>query len=585
MRVDPLGDDVRIGGRTLVLAETLDLTLESRRLRLPDGGVLLLSSTHTAEEAQPPPPAHSLSSSRSPTDDTEVPPGFTLEPAPELELNLRLAPATPSPSLAGRIRIPRPKLRLPRISLPFRVSRAVSVSVGVHAVLALLLFLLLALIPTTAPDRERVLHFRLSGIDVSAKPEARQGAGNPDDPQSGDNAAADARSADRADEDLAAALDAEAGAAADPTTTGDAVGAGRAPAGALLSSRRGGRERLLAAGGGNAAADGALTAALTWLARHQASDGSWDGETFSELCNSGDACGGPAEHPYRDAATALALMPFLGAGHTHREGPWRETIRDGLAALIRAQHDDGSFGIGKKRVYAGAIATLVLAEAYGMTGSEVLREPARRAAEYFVKRQSEQGGWRYHPGNGAADTSVTGWVAMALVAARKAHLGVPARALGGARSWLRGRTAPSGLVGYTGQGRGTDALLGVGLFCRVLLGTKPTDEALQPIVTKLMVRLPEWPSDPAPRGYGNGDAMHWYYGSLGAFQAGGATWRLWEPRLRDLLLTNQRNDGCAAGSFDAVGTTGLHGGRVVLTALCALSLEVTYRYPRATFGR
>jgi len=145
--------------------------------------------------------------------------------------------------------------------------------------------------------------------------------------------------------------------------------------------------------------------------------------------------------------------------------------------------------------------------------------------------------------------------------------------------------APNGLVGYTGLGRGTDALLGVGLFCRVHLGLAPADEALAPTAERLMGRLPEWPDDSEARGFGVGDVMHWYYGSLGAFQAGGDAWKLWEPRLRDLLLENQRRDGCATGSFDPVGSTGAHGGRVVMTALCALCLEVTYRYPRATFGR
>ena len=77
----------------------------------------------------------------------------------------------------------------------------------------------------------------------------------------------------------------------------------------------------------------------------------------------------------------------------------------------------------------------------------------------------------------------------------------------------------------------------------------------------------------------------WSKGSLGglaAFQRGGDLWTVWELRLRGALLPTQERDGDLDGSWPPMGLTGEIGGRVVTTSLCALALEVYYRYPRVT---
>lgn len=554
VRAEPFADGVAVDGRPLLRSETLDVASSARTVRLPDGTTLWMAVSRVPLPAAP---------------------------GPVLELD---APAPPGPRRTLRRAAPRPRLRLPRVPLPWRVSRAVATSLAVHAALALALFLLLWLAPPAATPT-RTVHVRFGSDHADVPPEAREGAAPSQDEARGEGEDDSARSSANDLDDLAAALDSEAGRSASPVHQADGIGVAHAPAGELLAARRGGRERLLRAGGGDAVTEGALSLALGWLARHQSLDGTWDARAFGAACRDGGHCPGVGDRPYRDATTALALLPFLGAGHTHLEGPWRETVRNGLAALVRRQREDGSFASDPKRAYASAIATLVLAEAYGMTGSPTLREPAQRAARYFVDRQAESGGWRYEPGDGNADTSVTGWVTVALVSAQRAGLDVPRSTLAGCRRWMRSQTGDDGRVGYTGLGSGPDALLGVGLLCRHLLGADATGPELAPIARRLAGLRPEWPPDTGPTGYGVADPMHWYYGSLAAFQADGDAWLMWEPRLRDVLLRHQERDGCEAGSWDAVGSTGAHGGRVVATALCALCLEVTYRYPRATFGR
>ena len=119
-----------------------------------------------------------------------------------------------------------------------------------------------------------------------------------------------------------------------------------------------------------------------------------------------------------------------------------------------------------------------------------------------------------------------------------------------------------------------------------MLGADPHSKTLQPVVDRLERSLPRWPGADGGHGnYGPDDPMHWYYGSLGAFQAGGGTWKLWHERLRPLLLDHQVRTGHARGSWEPVGETGEAGGRVVTTALGALTLEVYYRYPRAVSVR
>jgi hypothetical protein len=70
------------------------------------------------------------------------------------------------------------------------------------------------------------------------------------------------------------------------------------------------------------------------------------------------------------------------------------------------------------------------------------------------------------------------------------------------------------------------------------------------------------------------------------FQYGGEHWTKWNEAMKKILVEQQRKggplDGTANdvdGSYDPVGSGGIpHGGRVMATALAALTLEVYYRY-------
>jgi hypothetical protein len=86
--------------------------------------------------------------------------------------------------------------------------------------------------------------------------------------------------------------------------------------------------------------------------------------------------------------TAMALVAFLGAGFSHLSKDvyddlhFGTAVKEGLQWLLARQGADGSF---EGATLAGqAWAALALAEAYGMTASNPLKEPAQRAIDYIV---------------------------------------------------------------------------------------------------------------------------------------------------------------------------------------------------------
>lgn len=329
------------------------------------------------------------------------------------------------------------------------------------------------------------------------------------------------------------------------------------------------REKSLRQMGGNDRTEHAVGAALAWLARHQSADGRWDAGAFDENCGK---CGGASDALVTRATTGLSLLAFLGAGHTHLlDGPYRDVVRRGLTWLIDHQDDNGDLR-GDETMYSHGIAAIALAEALGMTGDSALRAPAQAAIRFIVEaRDPRGGGWRYVPGQ-AGDTSVTGWQVMALNSAKTAGLDTPKEAWDAARQWMErveAEEAP-GLYGYRPSERPTPSMTAEGMFARMLLGESPESERSSNGAQLLMRNKPDW--DEALNTY------YWYYATQALFHRGGADWQRWNSGLTRELLAHQRTKGAATGSWDPGGEWAPIGGRVYQTAICALMLEVYYRY-------
>ncbi|HZE98587.1 MAG TPA: prenyltransferase/squalene oxidase repeat-containing protein [Planctomycetota bacterium] len=389
-------------------------------------------------------------------------------------------------------------------------------------------------------------------------------------------------------------------------TMGPGVGGGGS---GRYGGRIGGHANLVAAGGGSIESESAVTAALRWLARHQGPEGGWAAEGFPSQCTEG-RCGGAGERDYDAGVTGLSILAFLGAGYSqlskdevpdplHPGQTFRfgQTVKRGLQWLLSHQDPEGCVGErGMKYMYSHCVAALALSEAYGMTVSAPLREPAQKAVDFVVACQNPGRGWRYSAKCGDNDTSVTGWAIMALKSAELSDLSFPRSAYEGALAWLNEATETAGYarVGYNGRGTGKvyvpgkneqfdhhESMSAVAVMSRIFMQKRRSEPALNS-VNLLVADLPEWKPSKI-------DFYYWYYSSMALFQfdgPDGGMWRKWNEPMRNTLVASQktRKDGCSNGSWNSdQDRWGAEGGRVYATALNAMTLEVYYRLPNV-FG-
>ncbi len=346
------------------------------------------------------------------------------------------------------------------------------------------------------------------------------------------------------------------------------------------------RLRLVEEQGGSQETEAAVAAALDWLATVQSADGRWNAGRFGagrEQVVLGQNRYGAGAHA-DTGVSGLALLAFLGAGHTHREGSYQHTVQRGLNFLMRNQADDGSlFGDAElyAQMYCHSMATFALAEALAMTGDRRLEPAVRRAIGFSLRAQHPAtGGWRYRVGD-TGDTSQLGWQTMALWSARRGGVDVPSRTWTGIERFLRSvrRGEAGGLAAYRPDGPPSTSMTAEALYCQVLLAETfdgKVDEAPAGEATRRLLAMP--PTAERINLY------YWYYATLAlhhrqqADPQAAAAWQTWNSALTDVLLTAQTADGPDSGSWSPDTVWGGYGGRVYSTALATLCLEVYYRY-------
>lgn len=341
----------------------------------------------------------------------------------------------------------------------------------------------------------------------------------------------------------------------------------RTPGRAVLTEQRGGSQ----------ATEASVNAALEWLADHQEPGGRWDASRFG----AGRGRDAPTTHRHGAGAesdtgvTGLALLAFLGAGHTHAQGDHRQTVARGLEFLLASQAADGNLA-GKAELYAfmycHGMAAFALSEAYGMTLDERLLDPVRRAMGYTLRAQNRStGGWRYRPGD-TGDTSQLGWQLMALKSGELAGIQIPSQSKDGMVRFLSSVASGrrGGLSSYRPGEKVSRAMTAEALVCRQLLGMARANPAGDEAGDFLLEE---------PPGTGQPNLYYWYYATLGMYQLQGEHWTRWNDALVSTLVEAQRVEGDLAGSWDPDHDVwGGHGGRVYTTALGALCLEVYYRF-------
>lgn len=311
-----------------------------------------------------------------------------------------------------------------------------------------------------------------------------------------------------------------------------------------------------ARGGGGADTESAPIISLVWLARHQGPGGSWSAEDprcYDRLKSQGKCGAAPGANDCDIGVTGLALLAFLGAGYSNLSKDtydgvcFGEVVKEGTQFLIRQQGGDGR--IGGKSMRDHFQATCALLEAFGLTGSKLFEEPAKKALRFTLNMQNRDGGW--------GDSDESGWAVYVLFSADTDGLAVPRSAWDGIRGWCERSANPKDLKATA-----------LALLARILSdrnrGPKDSEAA-----ERLLHDLPE-PHDIR--------AEYWLHASTALYQYDGPSgdaWSTWSRSLKNAVLKTQRSDRmqCGYGSWESAGE-----GNVSGTALNTLSLETYYRY-------
>ncbi len=339
-----------------------------------------------------------------------------------------------------------------------------------------------------------------------------------------------------------------------------------------LSGRGANKAAALASGGGTEGSEKSVALALAWLAEHQNADGSW---AFAHRC----PCSAPGTKNSPNAATAMAVLPFLAAGHTPVEGKYKENVAAAINFLVaNGKSEQAGLGFNDEgQMYAHGLATIALCECYAMLSPRAKKKNrelayAAQAALRFIEnaQHPEDGGWRYNPGD-AGDTSVVGWQMMALRSGYVGSLDVSPNVLDGALHFLRDEVGFEGGSRYyympgTSESGATDA---IGLLCRLYLDWRPDNENLLKGVDRLVAAGPNF-----------GNPYYNYYATQLAHHVGGSRWVRWNGAIRDKLIETQVLEGHERGSWFPENADGhcQTGGRLYATALNCLVLEVYYRH-------
>jgi len=368
------------------------------------------------------------------------------------------------------------------------------------------------------------------------------------------------------------------GAAPNSNATGPPGGyglRGKPLAGSYFGRSGSTREKALREGGGTTESEAAVARGLQWIVKQQLPDGRWaiDGAFKDRGTQRSDIAG-----------TAFGLLPLLGSGYTHKAAknskinPFEKPIERGLMYLIRKQDKiTGNFGGGT--LYAHALASIAICEAYGLSQDPGLRLPAQRAVNFLVSAQHTAGGWRYQAGQ-PGDLSVTGWVVMALKSAQMAGLDVPEGTMQKAIYFIDSvnRTENEGYFYGHDDAQAKMVLptrTSIGLLCRQYLQSwgRNNKRMTDGVDNHLKTYPPQT---------GRNDIYYYYYATQVMHHLGGERWTKWNNVMRELLVKSQdKSPGALNGSWSPAGDPNPWsgaGGRLMVTSLSILTLEVYYRH-------
>lgn len=330
----------------------------------------------------------------------------------------------------------------------------------------------------------------------------------------------------------------------------------------------------------------AVESGLAWLAQQQNEDGSWTARVGYKLNEDYEYTKADRGHV---GVTALAAMAFLAGGHLPGRGEYGRVVERALDFVLAAVNDDGYITAGTTRMYSHAFATLFLAEIYGMTHRDDVRNKLQKAVDFIVKSQNAEGGWRYEPYAVESDMSIVVCQVLALRAARNIGIRVPRSTVDRAARYVVDSAVTTDT--YSGLGHpswhyrnepgsfryqrdvhsrssfsltaaGVTALHGLGIY---------SDDAGRRGIEHLQASLHGFNSRYGVRQQGHYFFWYGHYYAVQAMYTMGSPY--WEPyfrEVRQVLIDLQRPNGSWPN--------GTGPGEAFSTAVAVLILEIPYRF-------
>jgi hypothetical protein len=327
------------------------------------------------------------------------------------------------------------------------------------------------------------------------------------------------------------------------------------------------RRRAVVKYGGSPKPRSVVDESLRWLAKRQNSNGSWsfDGD-FAD----------PGKWKSKTGATGMALLPFLGAGHTHKQGSRHSPqINKGIQFLLRqmkVSREGGDLrGAGDDMVWH-AVATAALCEAYALTRDKSLKKPVEKAIRFIRTSQNKRdGGWAIRKGE-MSSTTVTFWQVAALRSARMTD--VPGAKIGieeASRFLDVVQVKKSFRYGETSPKDSSLTSTAAGLLCRIHIGSEKDAEMMRQASLYLF------------QSESSNDAFYTYLANQVLFQSAfrdrHRLWKKWNPSLLERLKNAQLTNSEDAGSwFTPNDPSAAGGGRLFQTSLNAMAFELYYCY-------
>jgi hypothetical protein len=179
---------------------------------------------------------------------------------------------------------------------------------------------------------------------------------------------------------------------------------------------------------------------------------------------------------------------------------------------------------------------------------------------------------------------VTGWMMMALKSGQLANLNVPPKPFEKINKWLDMAQAsprrrhqyvynPHAVQAQAHGRRPNPTMTSVGLLMRLYSGWRRDNKDMDQGAQYLMENLPSMRQR---------DTYYWYYATQVMFHMGDKYWEAWNDALHPLLVNSQVQEGPLAGSWNprypVHDRWGLHAGRLYVTTMNLVSLQVYYRH-------